>query len=253
MIACRPEELLIDVLAGMLEGMGHVAVGAASPIPGAAALLARERSGGRMRISVLGSERHNPFTDGGRELFDCAAQGRIDVFFLGGGQIDGQANINLVGVGGYPASRVRWPGSFGSAYLYFLIPRVILFREEHTRRVLVPQVEFNSAPGTSPANVHRPGGPYGLVTGRCVFKFERERSRFRLRSVHPGHTVDEVLANTGFEFDLPEAVCETPPPSAETLALIRGPVSAAIAQTYPRFAADVLAIEASSRAAGAGS
>ena len=43
----RPEELLIDVLAGMLDGLGHVAVGAASPIPGAAALLARERSGGR--------------------------------------------------------------------------------------------------------------------------------------------------------------------------------------------------------------
>ena len=70
--------------------------------PGAAALLARERSGGRLRVSVLGSERHNPFTDGGVELFDCAAQGRIDAFFLGGGQIDGAANINLVGVGGYP-------------------------------------------------------------------------------------------------------------------------------------------------------
>ena len=78
--------------------------------------LARERSGGRLRVSVLGSERHNPFTDGGVELFDCAAQGRIDAFFLGGGQIDGEANINLVGVGGYPHSRVRWPGSFGSAY-----------------------------------------------------------------------------------------------------------------------------------------
>ncbi|HET6521921.1 MAG TPA: CoA transferase [Geminicoccaceae bacterium] len=109
----RPEELLIDVLAGMLEGLGHVAVGAASPVPGAAALLARERSGGRTRVSVLGSERHNPFTDGGRELFDCAAQGRIDAFFLGGAQIDGQANINLVAVGGYPRSKARFPGSFG--------------------------------------------------------------------------------------------------------------------------------------------
>jgi glutaconate CoA-transferase, subunit B len=108
----RLEELLIDVLAGMLDGLDHVAVGAASPIPGAAALLAAKRSGGRLRVSVLGSERHSPFTDGGRELFDCAAQGRIDAFFLGGGQIDGQANINLIGVGGYPQSRVRWPGLF---------------------------------------------------------------------------------------------------------------------------------------------
>jgi glutaconate CoA-transferase, subunit B len=251
MIEHRPEELLIDALAGMLDGLAHVAVGAASPIPGAAALLARERSGGRVRISVLGSERHNPFTDGGVELFDCAAQGRIDAFFLGGSQIDGQANINLVGVGGYPHSRVRWPGSFGSAYLYFLVPRVILLREEHTRRVLVPKVEFISAPGTSPAHVYRPGGPYALVTGRCAFRFEREHGRFRLHSVHPGHTVDEVLANTGFEFDLPEAVVETAAPSPETLALIRGPVGAAIAETYPRFAAEVLAIDASDRAAAA--
>ncbi|MGI9505188.1 MAG: CoA synthetase, partial [Geminicoccaceae bacterium] len=112
--------LLIATLAGMLEGLRHVAVGAASPIPAAAALLAKERSGGELQVSILGSERHNPFTDGGKELFDCAAQGRIDAFFLGGGEIDGEANINLVGVGGYPRSKVRWPGSFGSAYLYFL-------------------------------------------------------------------------------------------------------------------------------------
>jgi glutaconate CoA-transferase subunit B len=240
MSAWRPQELLIDVLAGMLEGLGHVAVGAASPIPGAAALLARERSAGRLRVSVLGSERHNPFTDGGRELFDCAAQGRVDAFFLGGGQIDGQANINLVGVGGYPASKVRWPGSFGSAYLYFLVPRVILFREEHSPRVLVPEVDFISAPGTSPANVYRPGGPYALVTGRAVFRFERARARFVLASVHPGHTAGEVRENTGFDFDLPATLPQTPAPSPATLALIRGPVGAAIAETYPRFAEQVL-------------
>jgi len=237
----RPQELLIDVLAGMLEGLRHVAVGAASPIPGAAALLARAR-GPKLRVSILGSERHNPFTDGGRELFDCAAQGRIDAFFLGGGQIDGEANINLVGVGGYPRSRVRWPGSFGSAYLYFLVPRVILFREEHTPRVLVPRVEFISAPGTSPAGVYRPGGPFALVTGRCVFRFDRARRRFLLQSVHPGQTVGEVAHHTGFTYDQPDEVPETPAPSAATLALIRGRVGAAIAETYPAFAARVLGV-----------
>jgi glutaconate CoA-transferase subunit B len=75
-----------------------------------------------------------------------------------------------------------------------------------------------------------------------VFGFDRQRGRFRLRSVHPGHTIDEVLTNTGFEFDLPKAVPETPLPSPETLALIRGGVGAMIAETYPRFAAQVLAI-----------
>jgi glutaconate CoA-transferase subunit B len=243
----RPQELLIDTLAGMLAGLRHVAVGAASPIPGAAALLARAHDS-RLRVSILGSERHNPFTDGGTELFDCAAQGRIDAFFLGGGQIDGGANINLVGIGDYPQSRVRWSGSFGSAYLYFMVPRVILFREEHSARVLVTKVDFISAPGTSPPEVDRPGGPYALVTGRCVFRFDAAAGRFRLASVHPGQTIEDIAQHTGFAFDRPDEVPSTPAPSGETLALIRGPIGAEIAETYPRFAARVLGIGAASAA-----
>ncbi|MEK9966710.1 MAG: CoA-transferase [Alphaproteobacteria bacterium] len=234
-----PEELLIATVADMLAGLGHVAVGAQSPIPGSAALLARARSGGSLRVSMLGSEAHSPFTDGGRELFDCAAQGRIDAFFLGGGQIDGQANINLVGIGDYPDTKVRFPGSFGSAYLYFLVPRVILFREEHTARVLVPKVDFVSAPGVSEDDVARTGGPHALVTGRCVFDFDRDRRRFRLASVHPGHDADEVREHTGFDYDAPDTVPETALPDAATLELLRGRVADEVAETYPAFAARV--------------
>src|SRR5512147_1178966 len=193
-------ELLVAVIARLLEGCRHVTVGASSPIPGAAALLRRELTNGAMRVTILGSNRYNAYTNGGVELFDLAAQGRIDAFFLGGGQIDGQGNINLVGIGREQRTEVRWPGSFGSAYLYFLVPRVILFREEHTRRVMVPKVDFISAPGTSEAGVHRPGGPHALLTGLGLFSFDRARRRFRLDSVHPGHSVEEIRDNTGFEF-----------------------------------------------------
>ena len=235
------EELLICVIARLLEGVRHVAVGASSPIPGSAALLAQELAGGAIRVSVLGSRRHNFFTDGGCEMFDCAAQGRLDAFFLGGAQIDGEANINLVGLGGYPRSTVRFPGSFGSAYLYFLVPNVILFCAEHSRRTLVPRVEFISAPGTSADGVYRPGGPRTLVTGKAVFSFDRARRRFRLDSVHPGVTPEEVADHTGFAFDRPDPVAHTEAPSAAWLALIRGRVAAGIAETYPRFAAAALA------------
>jgi glutaconate CoA-transferase, subunit B len=235
-------ELLISVIAGMLRGTRHVAVGAASPIPGSAALLARAQSGGATRVSILGSQRHNSFTDGGVELFDLAAQGRIDAFFLGGGQIDGQGNINLVGTGDYPKVDVRWPGSFGSAYLYFLVPRVILFREEHTRRVMVPKVDFISAPGPSEADLYRPGGPYGMVTSLGVFGFDRARRRFALQSVHPGHSVEEVFDNTGFEFDVPADCPVTMAPSAAELALIRSRVREEVAEVYPRFAARMMNI-----------
>ena len=232
----QPEELLIATVADMLDGLDHVAVGASSPIPGSAALLSRARPGGIRHVSMLGSVAHNPFTNGGVELFDCAAEGRIDAFFLGGGQIDGEANINLVGIGDYPELKVRFPGSFGSAYLYFLVPRVILFREEHTARVMVPKVDFISAPGTSAPEVDRPGGPYAMVTGRCVFDFDKARRRFTLRSVHPGHSAAEVREHTGFDYDAPATVPETPAPDADTLALIRGRVADEVAETYPAFA-----------------
>ena len=225
-------ELLIATLARLLTGCRHVAVGQSSPIHGSGALLARKLSGGALHVSVLGSRRNNFFTDGGVELFDLAAQGRIDAFFLGGGQIDGEGNINLVGV----RDEVRWPGSYGSAYLYFLVPRVILFREEHTRRALVPKVDFVSAPGSSAAHTFRPGGPHALLTGLALFSFDRARKRFRLESVHPGHTVEEVRDETGFDFECPPAVPATAAPTAAELAPIRGEIRAQIAEVYPRFA-----------------
>lgn len=236
MTEVRPEEILIASIAGMLDGLRHVAVGASSPVPGAAALLSRARSGGGLRVSVLGSRDHNFFTDGGKELFDCAGQGRIDAFFLSGAQIDGKANINLVSIGDPDRPKARFPGSFGSAYLYYVVPRVILFRMEHTVRTLVDTVDFVSAPGTSEANVYRPGGPYKMITDRCLFAFDKTRARFTLESVHPGHTVEEIADNTGFAYDAPETVPTTAIPDAATLALIRGPVAEQIAEVYPAFA-----------------
>ena len=230
------DEFLACVLAREIEGVRNVAVGTNSPVAATAALLVEAESEGGTRASILGSRRHNPFNDGGSELHDRAAQGRIDAFFLGGGQIDGAGNINLVGTGPYPDVNVRFPGSYGSAFLYFLIPRVILFREEHSKRVLVPKVDFVSAPGTSPPPVHRRGGPYALVTGLCAMAFDRDAGGFRLQSLHPGVSLDEVRAATGFAFDAPAEVPRTPPPEPGRLTLIREVVRARVAETYPEFA-----------------
>ncbi len=240
------DEFLITTIARMLQtdDVRHVAVGAASPIPGAAALLARYLGGGRPKVALIHGKETNPFTDGGREIFDASGQGRIDVFFLGGVQIDGQANINLVGTGTYPEVDKRFPGSFGSAYMYFTVPKVILFRPEHSRRVFVPKVDFISAPGVSPPEVQRRGGPKYLVTELCVMSFDAVRARFRLESVSPGHTIEEVRDNTGFDFDVPETVPETPVPEEDRLALLRSTVGRLVADTYPGFARDVLGVAA---------
>jgi glutaconate CoA-transferase subunit B len=224
------EEFLAVTIARLIGDARHVAVGAASPIPATGAFLLRQRRPS-LRISLLQKRSGNPFTAGSRELFDLAGQGRIDVFFLGGAQIDGEANINLV-----RAEGKRFPGSFGSAFMYFAAGRTILFREEHSRRVLVPRVEFVSAPGWSTPGVWRRGGPQALVTGKAVFSWLRERRRFRLTSVHPGHDLDEIRACTGFEFDCPPEVPATIGPTSEEITMLRGPVRSEIASNYPEFA-----------------
>lgn len=211
--------LLAATLAAAVADARTIAVGSNSPIPAAAALLAQLRDPDRVRISILGSARHSPFTDGGRELFDFAAQGRLDAFFLGGGQIDGQGRVNLV-----EAEGQRFPGSYGSAYLMPLVPTIILFREEHSRRVLVPKVEFVSAAGA----------PKRLVTGRAVFRFAP--TGIVLLSAHPGETEDTIRERTGFAFTLDARYGPTPPPSAQDLAWLRGPIADDLSGLYPRFA-----------------
>ncbi len=227
------EELLACCIARLIGDARHVAVGAASPIPAAGVLLRMFSSPG-LRLSLLHKRKGNPFTEGSRELFDLAGQGRIDVFFLGGAQIDGEANINLV-----QAEGKRFPGSFGSAFMYFTAGRTILFREEHSRRVLVPKVDFISAPGWSPPGVERRGGPQALLTGKALFAWQPGKRRFRLESVHPGHSVEEIRDNTGFDHDVSQACAETERPSADELTAIRNKVRPEMAANYPEFAARV--------------
>ena len=61
-----------------------------------------------------------------------------------------------------------------------------------------------------------------------------------LASVHPGHTVEEVIENTGFDFDRPDDVPVTPAPSTDTLTLMRETVAPQLAEVYPQFAARCL-------------
>jgi glutaconate CoA-transferase subunit B len=235
-----PEELLAVTLARLIreQPTRHAAVGAASPIPAAACWLVK-LGDPRLRLSLLHRSRGNPFSEGTRELFDLTGQGRIDLFFLGGGEIDGEANLNLIGTGEWPGTSVRFPGSFGSAFMYMMAGRTILFREEHSPRVLVRRVAHISAPGVSPPEVFRRGHAQALVTGRCVFRFHSERGRFSLASLHPGESIASIGDATGFDFDIPETVVETPVPTSEELALLRGRVAAEMRETYPDFCARV--------------
>jgi glutaconate CoA-transferase subunit B len=121
-----------------------------------------------------------------------------------------------------------------------MVPRVILFRPEHDSRGLVPKVDFVSAPGWSPPEVYRPGGPQALVTGRALFDWRKDERRFALRSVHPGQTAEGVRAATGFDYAAPDPVPFSPVPDAALRAEIGDVVRGEVAEAYPRFAEDFL-------------
>jgi glutaconate CoA-transferase, subunit B len=84
------------------------------------------------------------------------------------------------------------------------------------------------------------------VSNRCLFTFAN--GLFTLASVHPGHTAEEVAEHTGFNFERPANVQETPAPSPATLTLMRGAVARELAEVYPQFAAQVFGVGTAARA-----
>jgi glutaconate CoA-transferase subunit B len=230
------EEMMIAAIACEVRDGKTTAVGTLSPIPAAACLLAHHTTAPGSAILILGDPLW-PIDRGTSQLFDMAQRGLIDLFFLSGAQIDRRGNINLHVIGDYYRPKVRLPGGAGSAVLYYVAHRVILFKTTHTRRDFVPQVDFITSPGYTPqlSSSFRPGGPYKVVTPLAVMAFDRQKGIFELESVHPGVTVEQVLENTGFELVVPEAVAETAPLTENQRRILRTTVAAELQRVYPAF------------------
>ncbi|MCS7207208.1 MAG: CoA synthetase [Dehalococcoidia bacterium] len=231
------EELMACVIAREVRDGETCATGMASPLPAAGLLLAQAIYAPRARIIILEhpDPRFNPFPDASGIHF-LAQRGKLDLFFLSGIQIDRFGNFNLHVIGDYYQPRVRMPGAYGSGMLYYMAKRVILFRTEHTRRTFVERVDFISGAGSTPPTVYRPGGPYKCVTPMAVLRFRKDPPGWELESVHPGHTVEEVQANTGFPLELAADFRTTPEPTQQELRALRTTVRERLAPAYPQFA-----------------
>jgi glutaconate CoA-transferase subunit B len=232
--ASRAEVMAVAIARRLRDGE-TIAVGSVSPIPASACLLAKRSHAPSARLILLGSRAHFPFNGGVQEFYNFAVRGRLDVFFASGAQIDQHGNFNLSVIGEYDKPKVRLPGGRANGILAFVAKRLILFRTEHSRRVFVPKVDFVTAPGTSPEGVYRLGGLHAVVTDLCVFEFDRGRGRLELGSVHPGVSLADVEAKTGFPLHAPTPVPETPIPTEAELALLRGPVREELQVFYPEF------------------
>jgi glutaconate CoA-transferase subunit B len=230
-----PEELMAVVIAREVRDFETVGVGAVSPIPAAGCILAEQLHAPHAAIIILGSDEYCPFPAGSSELHFTAQRGELDLFFLSGMQIDRHGNFNLHVIGDYTSPSVRMAGAYGSAMLYYMAHRAILFRPDHTTRTFVEQVDFVTAPGVTPENVYREGGPTLVVTPKAVLGWDNSAKEWVLQQVHPGSAVDDVKENTGFELRVLPSVQITPPPSAEELHMLRTIVREKLARFYPDF------------------
>ncbi len=234
------EEMMAVAISREVRDGETTAVGTLAPVAAAGVLAAHLSHARHGRILIFNHEDYWPFRRGSKEFYDYAQRGRFDLFFLSGGQIDQHGNLNLIAVGDHRQPTIRFPGGAGSAMLYYLPRRVIIFRTDHTPRIFVDRVDTIASPGSTPPDVVRRGGPWKAITPLCTFRFDQPARRLTVESVHPGVVADELRRRTGFPIDVDAASPITPPPTPEELALLRGPVRESLAKTYPRFAETAL-------------
>ena len=155
------------------------------------------------------------------KFFDVVWSGKRHVM-MGATQIDRFGNQNiacigpwekpkamLLGVRGGPGNTLNHPTSYW-------VPN-------HSTRAFVERVDCVSGVGYDrvPKGAERFHEIRRVVSNLAVMDFETPDHSMRLRSVHPGVTVDEVVENTGFELTVAEDVGETRLPTDEELRLIR--------------------------------
>jgi glutaconate CoA-transferase subunit B len=161
------------------------------------------------------------------DVMETAQRGFIDYGFIGGAQIDPYGNLNSVAIGDQSHPKARLPGSGGGNDVGSHCWKTIAIMQHDARR-FVPKVDFLTTPGflTGPgareaAGLPRGTRPIAVVSTLALMDYDPATCRMRLKSLHPGVTLEEVKAGTGFELLMPDQVGVNDPPSEEELRLLR--------------------------------
>jgi glutaconate CoA-transferase subunit B len=243
-------ELMAVFLARQLNDGEVLRVGVATPVAEAAVRLAHLAHGPNMELVFLGVRMNvahlatipmpafgwdrrvvrwaESYSDTGHR-FDRVKDWANHVFFIGGIQVDPYGNTNLIGIGpDYRRLKFRGPGSVGTPTLSTHVGRYYVVLNNHSPRVLVEKCDYISAFGwgTGGADARSRmgipgGGPKYCITPLCIFEFDDETKRMRVKSIHPGVTAERVKQQTGFDLTIPDSTPATEAPSADELHILR--------------------------------
>lgn len=152
--------------------------------------------------------------------------GELDVGFLGGAQIDRFGNLNAHVIGDYHKPKVRFAGSGGSNDIGAGCKRTIVMML-HQKQRFPEKVDFVTTPGYFNGAGQREkmgfpgGGPSVVVSTMGILRFHRDTKEMYLESYHPGVTIEQIKANTGWDLMIADDVRETERPSPELIRMLR--------------------------------
>jgi len=135
--------------------------------------------------------------------------GRIEVGFLGGAQVDRYGNINTTVIGDYRKPKVRLPGSGGAAEIAIHAQRVLIVSKLSPRN-FPERVDFLTSPGHRVAKV---------ITDKGVLERDSGSGELVLASLYPGVEVNDV--HVGWKLRSRAHLGRLEPPSTLELQLLR--------------------------------
>ena len=243
MSAATPDEVQTVVAARLLTDARSVFIGVGRP--SLAALLARRvHNPGLVLVYESGTigakPTRVPLSIGDGELAETAdavvsvpemfnywiGTGRVQVAFLGAAQVDRHGNLNSTVIGDYDHPRTRLPGAGGAPEIAAFCQEVVVIAS-HTPRTFVARLDFRTTVGYGDGRGDRERlgftgtGPTAVVTDLGVLAPDPAAGdELTLTQVHPGVTVDDVRAATGWELAVAEALAVTEPATEPELAAL---------------------------------
>ncbi|MGO8950210.1 MAG: CoA-transferase subunit beta [Ktedonobacterales bacterium] len=241
--AYTPSELMVVCAARQIRDGEIVFVGMRLPLL-AFALAKRTHAPSAIGLFENGLVRNTPASDllltmgdspnilgaewAGRtvSLMGLLAQGCVQLGFVGGAEVDRYGNLNTSYVGNPQHPEVKLPGSGGAADIASLAGRLVIIME-HSLRRFPRRVTYITSPGYGDGGNWREevglprGGPAAAITTRAVLGFRDGTHEMELRSWHPGSSVQDVRAHTGWELAVAHDATETSGPTEGELRIIR--------------------------------